>query len=467
MKPTAQPESKTYRVIAFSRDRKELLLLPAGARFLLPPIEVPRRQRVAENLTSAMNARWGHDAVCLFPLDVSPSGSRAGELNYQVMQSCHSSKTHESPGTWMPVLSLSQESFADAADYVAIQRSLIECEAHAQCPREGPFARPGWFEQLREWVEKTIRPLGLHLTGRFRQLNASPSFSLIRFETNGPAVWFKAVGEPNLKEFPITLTLARLFPQYLPRILATQPAWNGWIAPEIEGTNLSETQEIVLWNSAVMALAQLQIQSMGKLDAILGSGARDVKASNLANLIHPFLDSMDRLMKEQTNVPPPVLTSKELARLGMQIQNAFSGFEELRIPDTLGSLDLNPGNIVVSSNHCAFLDWAEAYVGHPFFSFQYLLEHFRRAPEKNSAHESELTRSYLKYWERWSTADNVAEALTFSPLLAVFAYAVASHSWASPERLKNPGTAGYLRSLTRRMNREATQLIDRRLPCLC
>jgi ABC-type bacteriocin/lantibiotic exporter with double-glycine peptidase domain len=32
------------------------------------------------------------------------------------------------------------------------------------------------------------------------------SFSLIRFETDGLALWFKAVGEPNQKEFGITCT---------------------------------------------------------------------------------------------------------------------------------------------------------------------------------------------------------------------------------------------------------------------
>jgi len=61
--------------------------------------------------------------------------------------------------------------------------------------------------------------MGVRLTGKFRQLNASPTFSLIRLETNGVALWFKATGKPNEHELAIALSLARLFPRYVPRVL--------------------------------------------------------------------------------------------------------------------------------------------------------------------------------------------------------------------------------------------------------
>ena len=60
----------------------------------------------------------------------------------------------------------------------------------------------------------------------------------------------------------------------------------------------------------------------------------------------------------------------------------------------------------------------------------------------------------------------IAEALALAPLLAAFAYAVGSNTWEDKERLHEPTTAGYLRSLTRRMNREANELADRRSLCL-
>jgi len=77
-----------------------------------------------------------------------------------------------------------------------------------------------------------------------------------------------------------------------------------------------------------------------------------------------------------------------------------------------------------------------------------------------------LTASYLAPWEQIAPAKSLTEAMTFTPLLAVFAYAAGSDVWTQPNRLKDPKLAGYFRALARRMNREAGQLRNRRVPCL-
>jgi hypothetical protein len=60
----------------------------------------------------------------------------------------------------------------------------------------------------------------------------------------------------------------------------------------------------------------------------------------------------------------------------------------------------------------------------------------------------------------------IADASAFAPLLAVFAYAAGSDAWKQTETRQEPGAAAYLRSLTRRMHREANELAHRRLLCL-
>jgi hypothetical protein len=311
-----------------------------------------------------------------------------------------------------------------------------------------------------------IEPLGFRLSGNFRQLNASPTFSLIRLETNGPALWFKAVGEPNQREFPITLTLAKLFPDCLPTILADRQDWNGWLTQEVEGTHLSETQEPALWEAAASALAELQIQSIRCADQIIAVGAHDLRVACLSQLVRPFMETMACLMSQQPKSPPPILSRAELALLGKQVQDAFEVLEDLNIPDSLGHLDLNPGNIVVSPSQCVFLDWAEACVGNPFINLQYLLEHLRRAIGTNSTMEARLIESYCTQWKPIVPSAVIAEVLSLAPLLAVFSYAAGTRVWQDAERLQDPGTAGYLRSLARRMHREANLLADRRPLCL-
>jgi hypothetical protein len=464
MESKQQSDRETYRAIVLGQGGNELLLKPAGEVFLLPSVEIPRWQRLAENMTVAIRNEWGQEAICLFNPDVSAPVTASNEHNYQVMECSAPARPH--PGAeWVPVSSLPERTFADPADQVAVQRSLAECGRDASAVALRPFARLGWFRELQGWIEEAIGPLGLHLAGRFSQLNASPSFSLVRFETNGPAVWFKAVGNPNLREFPITLALARLVPQYIPPILAARPDWNGWLAQEVEGTNLGETQYAHHWNTAASALAKLQIESIGRCRTLVDSGARDLRASALLKLVRPFLDAMGQLMEKQTKVSPRVLSRSEVVLLGEQIEEALSLSTDFGIPDALGHLDLNPGNVIVSEGDSVFLDWAEAYLGNPLFSFQYLVEHFRRMAGVNVSAESGLTSAYVEEWRSLVSPESLAGALAFAPMLAVFAYATVNDTWSEEARLRDPKLAGYLRSLTRRLHREANRLRERSALC--
>ena len=58
MPSAEQNERETYRVIVLSRDGTKVLLVPNGERQMLPSVEIPRWQRVAENLTAAVDSNW-------------------------------------------------------------------------------------------------------------------------------------------------------------------------------------------------------------------------------------------------------------------------------------------------------------------------------------------------------------------------------------------------------------------------
>ena len=459
-------DNETYRVIVLRKPGAEVVLASKSAGFSLPEVTIPRWQRVAENLTAAVKRQWGEEVVCLFHPDTSTLGLDDNQIHYQVAEHWRHFGESEVPIRWVPVEDLRQNSFVYASDYAAIQRSLAECDTWARDPVAGPFAQLGWFKELCKWIEEVIAPRRLHLGGNFRQLNASRSFSLIRFETDGSAVWFKAAGEPHQRELPITRTLAQLFPKYLPPILAARSTWNGWLMPEVEGTNLDETTDISLWEAAASALANLQVESINSQRELVDCGAHDLRIKPLRNLVSPFMDVAAELMKNQSKAPPAVLGDMELRLLQERLQDALSALGDLGIPDTLGHLDLNPGNLIVSEGRCLFLDWAEAYVGQPFFTFQYLLEHLRRMSSADSISEERVVTSYLAPWTQVASGNCVAEAMLLAPLLAVFVYAAGAGAWMQPERLNDPKAAGYLRSLVRRMTREANDLSERRSSCI-
>lgn len=458
-----EPAHEMYRVIVLGRDGTEILARHSDQGLHFPQVSIPRWQRVAEEVAAAMKKQWGEEIICLFDLDSPPDGK--GGHRYIATRCWRNSGTSAAPLQWISVNDLGENSFAESADYRALGISLDQSSSAVRDAAPGPFAHWSWFEELCEWVGRAIAPRAVHLTGNFRQLNASSCFSLIRFESDGPAVWFKAVGEPNEREFPITLTLARLFSDYTPEIVATRPEWNGWLMCEAEGTGLDETADPRCWERAVAALANLQIESIRSLPEILDCGAHNLTLHRLRALVSPLMDVAAGLMKKQSKTPPPVLSEVELGVLKERIQDALSVLEGLGIPDSLGHLDSNPANLIVSGERCVFLDWAEAYVGHPFFTFQYLLEHLRRT-RADAVSGQRLVSSYLGPWEQVASRDRIVEAAALAPLLAAFAYAAGTGIWTQPERLKEPKTAGYLRSLVRRMDREAHRLNERRSLCL-
>ena len=464
MESQEQSEHETCRAIVLGRDGAEVLLKIAEPGFAFPAVEIPRWERLAENLTAALRREWGCDAVCLFTPDRSSEDGDSNGKHYEVME-CWREGGRKDETVWKPIRFLTADSFQNEAEFRILEQCLHQLDRYER-DSSAPFAKRRWLDELRRWTAEVIRPLGLELKESFCQYNASPSFSLIRFETNGPAVWFKAVGEPNQREFPITLKLSQQFPKYLPAFLGARADWNGWLSLEAPGTNLCETREIALWEGAAESFARLQIESVAKTQSILDAGAHDLRTEILSRLVPPFLTVIAQLMEQQTKIPPPVVSHQELSLLGVRIDDALTLLEALGLPEVLGHSDLNPGNIVVDTDQSVFVDWAEAHVGHPFMSFEYLLEHFRRTIGTDVVLESRLARSFSTPWRQLFSGEIIAEALALAPLAAVFAYAAGSDAWKNKERLEDPKVAGYFRSLTRRMNREAIQLADRRSPCL-
>lgn len=455
-------DRETYRVIVLGKNGTEVLLTRSAAGLSFPQVTIPCWERVTENITTAMKNEWGAEVICISELPAEPPLDAQNSAQYMVARHWRDSGESKVPLRRVSISDLHRDSFAERPDYSALHSSLAQvCD-----PATGPFARLNWFEDLCEWAGGAIASRGLRLTGNFRQINASLCFSLIRFETDGPAVWFKAVGEPNEREFAVTLALARLFPSYVPQILAAQPAWNGWLISEAEGTNLAETTHHAFWETAAAALAKLQMESMNNQRELIDCGVHDLRIGTLQDLASPFMGVMAELMQKQAKVPPPILGKEKLSLLEERLQDALSLVGDLGIPNTLGHLDLNPGNLIVSGSRCLFLDWAEAYVGHPFFAFQYLLEHLRRTGGADSVSEEGLIAAYLTPWKQVLSQDCVSEVIALAPLLAVFAYAAGAGAWMQPVRLSDPKVAGYLRSLVRRMNQEANALSDRRSSCL-
>jgi hypothetical protein len=463
MKPLDQSEANTFRLIITRRNGSEILFSSCESGWTLPRVHAFPRQRIAWQLTAGLKEQLGLQAYCLFlPNFTAPN---APHENYAVMESIKHNDDPPKETCW--VRRTASECQFDRAlrDKEAIEESLRELDSYVKEPKAGPFGRPGWLRELFDWAQEQLSPLGLRVNESFRQFNASPTFSLIRLETSGPAVWFKATGEPNVHELPITLSLARLFPGYLPAILGVRPSWNSWLAEEPSNTTLDQISQISIWERAAKDFAELQIASIGKRSALMDAQCRDLRLPKLIDLIPLFLARMTEFMAVQEKQSPAPLALHEIDFLGEKLQEVISLLQDLGLPDTLGHIDLNPGNILVAPARTVFLDWAEACVTSPFITFEYLAEHLRQS---NFAGPDECKRTataYRRPWQSFLSPDDLTRAMAVSPLIAAFTYAVVGNTWRSTDTLHNPSHAGFLRSLTRRMHREAIRLPERSVRC--
>jgi phosphotransferase family enzyme len=460
-----QIEFEVWRLIILRRNASEFLVFETESCFRLPCVEIPAHTRLAQALNDQVKALWGLEVYSLYPLPYNTSGPGSPVAHYHVIEALQYEAVAPPAARWIPMQLPMEGRFIEAEDFAAVQ-TWIKNLVGRNSTGLSAFDKPGWFFILTDWVQKALRPFQMTLTGGFVQFNASATFSLIRFTTDDDAVWFKAVGEPNLHEFSISVTLARLFPEYLPSLLASDPACHGWLAADAGGPPLNEAKVSSAWIEAATALAGLQTASVSSIDDLLEAGCRDLRAGTLLELVDPFLEVIAKLMQEQSKVPPPILSRQDLSDLATTLKCALHRLQSVGIPDTLGHGDFNSGNILVVSERCVFIDWAEAQVGHPFLTFEYFLAHVRKDYPTIATFETDLRACYSKMWSSIASPEQIAEAFLFSPLVAVYAYAAGSHVWRDSERLKVPGFQGYLRSLTRKMKQAADLLQRRRVECL-
>ena len=457
MGKSQEEEADAWRILLFGRNGSELLLVRSPSGLRLPELRVPRWQRIAPNLNAEAKRLWNLETVCLFAFDVSHPELAVVNCKYYVMEVCKPEELARVAPDFVLLSNLKEASFADKHDYLAVQQGMGFVRACFPKDCEGPFSEFGAFRRISAWVEAQLGPLGRRWDGNFRQLQASASFALVQFQTNRGAVWFKAVGEPNLREFPVTTLLADQLPRHIPVLLARHSKWNAWLALEAEGQDLYSPLNRDHWCRAADSLAELQITSIENASEIFAAGARDIRTEPLLALAVRFFARVENLMEQQTKPTPKRLTSEEIKVTQQRVIEALLDLEAAEIPDTINHLDLNPGNIFIAPGKCTFLDWAEAAVGNPFFSMEYLRQHFVRAFQGQEDAKTPLLISYLDRWRSILPAKTVQTALRLAPLTALFAYAASSLPWHL-NLSSRPELAGFIRSLVRRMHRESEEL---------
>jgi len=324
---------EVWRVVLLRRNACEFLVFETDSALCLPAVEIPQFSRVALELNARIKTLWGLDVYSLYPI---PSVDASQTARYHIVEVLPFGDAAPETARWISLCDGPNFLFSDHSDFAAVQTWLASLSERNTDGGLRPFERHGWLFALRELDQDAARRIPLILNGQFLQFTAGTSCSLIRFETNREAVWFKAVGEPNSREFPLTVVLSARLQDYLPRILATQPDWNAWITPAVPGIPLSEAEDPSLWCHAARDLARLQIASVEIVSDVLDLKARDVRTETLLERVQPFFASVRMLMEQQTKSAPPRLSLSELLVLESKIRDALLALQRERVQDPAG-----------------------------------------------------------------------------------------------------------------------------------
>jgi hypothetical protein len=434
-------ERTDYGLVLLLPDSGEVLAKSDGTSYRLPHVSIPKWTRPAEQLQMAIHAVWGLHVIILdFPQ--SPEGFPLCAVA-QVLSS------HDRDA----LIAISMDELR-ASEISQQQRGIVQAMLAGDTGERGPFSRIGWIDEAIQWIESEI-PSSTVLTDDIQQYNASGTFALVRFPMrDGSAYWLKATGAPNAHELAVTVALSELCPEYLPPLIAVLSDWNAWLMKEAGHPLEAAPQSFVLEQSAV-ALAQLQMRTVGLGAVLLAVGVADQRITVFHEHSLEVLDYLEEAMAQQTSTKVPRLERQRLSEIGLILQDACLRMEDLGIPDTVIHGDINCGNILFDGARCRFIDWSEGYTGNPFVTFQHLL--LLNNGEQQETNALCLKEAYKRCWMEYISPAQIDAAFTLMPLLAIASYLYGRGDWLRSSPRNDPQRQSYIRSLARHMDRAAQQ----------
>lgn len=442
-----QVETQEYALALIDSYSDKVIGVPGAHGIQLPCLNIPLWTRVAEEINEAVRTRWGLNTLVLQLLH-----SQNDALDCAVAEII-GTKEESIPRE----LALHDLEVIEGPEIILSTRDALRAVIAGSGSAKGPFSRRGWLREAREWIERSVGDDAATLSGEFRQYNASESFALVQFERReGKSIWLKATGDPNTHEFGITVQLSRLFPDYLPRLIAVRADWNAWIA-EDAGKALGGCQDLPKLLRAVEALAELQIESLGKIELLRAAGCMDRSLHNVQTHLGAMFTFLEEAMALQVSTKSKPLTAASLRGIAEVVDRACTEMLTLAIPPCLVNGDINLDNILFDGLGYRFIDWAEGGIGNPFLTLQQVIQHVIRDGEHQEWVPA-LCAAYRAKWLSLLSEDEIDRAFSLMPLLTMADYLYGRGDWLTSKRREKASFQSFARTLGRCMDRAAAEL---------
>jgi hypothetical protein len=434
-----------FRVALLDPSSGMVMAVRRADGFYLPRVRIPKGARPAKEINDAVRHKWQLTSLVLTFL-YRNDGRQACVV--AEVTSPHSATL---PGD-LELHSIESIEFADLDGY---ERTSLWGIVAGHSALSAPFAHLGWIKEAQDWIKSYVS--AADFSGEVRQYNASGTFALLRLSTkSGQSYWLKATGVPNKHEFSINIELAKLFPGYLPTLVAMRQDWNAWVT-EDGGAPLGDIQDLEILTAAVEALADLQFLSLDHISQLEVAGCMNRRLSALRQHLADMFAYLEEAMGHQTSTKVAPLAPSRLGEIRCIVERACERMERLDIPDCLVNGDINLNNILFDGQRFRFTDWAEGGIGNPFLTLQQVIQHVIREGE-HLEWTPRICGAYKKKWLGLLTERQVDCAFALMPLLSMADYLHGRGDWLHSSRRDNPSFQAFARTLGRCMDREAAEV---------
>jgi hypothetical protein len=291
-----------------------------------------------------------------------------------------------------------------------------EQESGAVPARRPPLERRGWHAEAAAWILFQCRRLRYTPTGPVEQVKGAWSLSaILRLNTMGGTLYFKADYAKPPPEPAVIDALARRWPRHVPEVIAAEFD-RGWMLMRDFGGRALDREPFVRWQAAARAFSAIQLACSWDLEPWWRLGCPDLRIPVLTAHMDSLLDDAAALRTGE----PGGLTSAEAARLQQLrpcLHAMWDALAAIAVPASLVQQDFRHGNLVMSRRTYLFYDWSDTVISHPFFACCRFLDYLPADPPSGRGLTLEerrrrVTQAYLEPWRE--SLDQAALARAFA-----------------------------------------------------
>jgi hypothetical protein len=386
------------------------------------PTFVAEEQHTAEveRFGQHVQARYGLK-VCLLGAVLSEFDPAANRMRRAYLAELAAGTLAE--GRWWPRRAIIESALELHANVAA----LVERWAGGALKAgDALWNRTGWLEEARAWVSAQVGPVY-----DIEQVRVSESSTVMRVLASGRTLYFKAVAPEAAREPPVTAALARLT-THVPPVRAVDTGRRLLLMEAVSGKPL-DARDMAVWCTVARALSELQRRCVDAVSELRSLGCEVASARKIVEPFSELLADEDGLLVGK----PAGLTSSEVARLhsvAPELVAEAGALDDGLLPLTVDHGDLWPSNVLVGPEACAFVDWEDVRIAHPFMTpFQLLagahMDH--RFADEDAAYAA-IREAYLEGWGAWAPAPVLRRAFDMAHDIAAVGVA-SSYRCAPPE----------------------------------